>query len=253
MHISRRVIIRFTQMWTLKATVMTSLARHALSLNSGRNTMGVTSHFLIWLKAYSTRWNPSLALCLGQEPVTKHVPGPEGKNLLLFCKIDIVLSQLLMIYHYTHGCMAQLASEGFLYVADSDEQRETHNWSRCREWNTEEYSALNGTSIPPPPRAHGSSWRVGRRMIKAGGGGWLQGNHVLQTHQSCCTWELTVAMKTRTRPTQIQASMEWGSVYKSHSYPRSYWKMITAGGGSVFCKGMAPGRLAAWEWKGHTS
>lgn len=133
-------------------------------------------------------------------------------------------------------------------------QRETHNWSRCREWNTEEYSALHGTSIPPPPRAYGSLWRAGR-IIKAGGGGWLQGNYVLQTHQSSCTWELTMVMKTCTRPLQIQArrnsSMEWGSVYKSHSYLRSYWKMITAGGWSVFCKVMAPSRLTAWSGRPH--
>lgn len=62
---------------------------------------------------------------MGQEPVTKHIPALREKNLLLFCKIDIVLSQLLMIYHYTHGCISQLASEGFLYVADSDKERLT--------------------------------------------------------------------------------------------------------------------------------
>lgn len=61
---------------------MTTLARHTDWYNCGSNIVGVTNYFMIVFKAHPTRWNPYL----------HHY----------WVKMDMILSQFLMAYQYTH-------------------------------------------------------------------------------------------------------------------------------------------------------
>lgn len=51
----RNLFKNLTQMWTLKTTIKCWLTRCDLCWHSGVNAMEVSSHFLYWFKAQSTR------------------------------------------------------------------------------------------------------------------------------------------------------------------------------------------------------
>lgn len=51
----QEVTVNQTQLGTLKATIMTSLARYAHQCNSGMSAMAVSNYFLIGFKSYSMR------------------------------------------------------------------------------------------------------------------------------------------------------------------------------------------------------
>ena len=69
--------------------------------------------------------------------------------------------------------------------------QENHNWSECKEWQTVELAALNGTSIshpPPPPPPSPSTLcqgseiiiRRGRQIVRARGSAYLQENRAVE-------------------------------------------------------------------------
>lgn len=77
-------------------------------------------------------------------------------------------------------------------------------------------------------------WRGGRRILRAIGDRWLQGNLFL-TQQDWCTRELTEAVGVSTRPTHTcssqMGSQLWDSVMNivSHPWPKICWQLIPAG------------------------
>lgn len=62
----RKVLNSLTQLWTLWATTVNSLAEYAYWHNTCMNTMGVTNHFIIGFKSHCTRLNQFLLLLTGK-------------------------------------------------------------------------------------------------------------------------------------------------------------------------------------------
>lgn len=53
--------------------------RHVHQCNSGRNTEGVTNHFVIGFKSHFTKWNPYLSILSTQEHITREGIGTMGE------------------------------------------------------------------------------------------------------------------------------------------------------------------------------
>lgn len=101
----------------------------------------------------------------------------------------------------------------------------------CSEWETLERSSLNETSMS---KFRSLRRRGGRKILKARGGQWLQGNSDFQTQQGWCTHEIAETgsmLKTQLNSNQEKSHHGEGEEgTKSHSYPRSYLYVMACWG-----------------------
>lgn len=73
------------------------------------------------------------------------------------------------------------------------------SWSLSLKWDV--------YIIPLSSRLRGLHWRGGRKMLRAGGGWWLEVNSMIQTQQDWCTSELTETVGS-TGPTRQNPNRE---------------------------------------------
>ena len=109
---------------------------------------------------------------------------------------------------------------------------ETHNQSRCRDYEAAEWSALNGTSHLLLPRL-GVIMTEGQKDCEKP----EARKQCFQTQQGSCLSELTALLTAHIRPVQAHSRLnpgtERGGGHETPSQLKSYWPLIAAGRGRV--------------------
>lgn len=77
----QEVIINQTQLGTLKATIMSSLARYAYQCNSGMSAMSVSNYFLRGFKSCSMRFHPCGTI-MRLRTCARYIIGPRREPIM---------------------------------------------------------------------------------------------------------------------------------------------------------------------------
>lgn len=142
-------------LWVLLSIILIGLTRHGQWCKTGTNIMGITHHFPNVFKACSTRWNPQPALLSDQEHMTTFAIVISLSSQLLFCSIDVVLTNSIIIIIINEG-ISQLSQEKLLSAVDGDWYRSSllvkvHRIRGCRmfspKWTPMSHSLLHGSGV----------------------------------------------------------------------------------------------------------
>lgn len=115
---------------------------------------------------------------------------PRRSLVRLVCQKNISIRWLLMTYCYTYRTFLNPHRRSFFYSGDGT--TETHNWTKCREWETLEFSVLNEMSSTDPPLVPGMCTEEETVIVRVKGEGWMaQWNSIFQIQLDWSAYELT--------------------------------------------------------------
>ena len=109
-----------------------------------------------------------------------------------------------------------------------------------REWETVEHLVLNGPYQNPALKFRDLWDRGSRKILRARGGGWFQGNNVTQTQQDWYTFKFTETATAQHRPAQNPSTEKETQSLTSNQECICNWCLLGTGK-SVFTKWVSLG------------
>lgn len=78
-----KVMVSYTQLWTLWTTVITGLARHGNWWHNATNIMGATNNPMVRFMSHSSKQNPYLAPLLSEKPMARKNRGSNRETTVI--------------------------------------------------------------------------------------------------------------------------------------------------------------------------